>query len=65
MGEMTNSGSTRQNGRVSYLGEGTLGENTEIEVSTARTTEIERAREVVDGQMGDGRWQMKHSSIDW
>jgi hypothetical protein len=25
--------------RVSYLGEGTLGENTGIEVSTARTTQ--------------------------
>lgn len=56
MGEMTNSRSTRQNGRVSYLGEGTLGENTGIEVSTARTTEMGRAREAVDGL--DGRWAM-------
>lgn len=61
MGEMTNSGSTRQNGRISYLGEGTLGENTEIEVSTTGTTETGRAWQAVDGQMGDGRWQMKQA----
>lgn len=50
--------------RVSYLGEGTLGENTGIEVSTARTTKTGRAWQAIDGQMGrwaDGRWQMKQA----
>ena len=40
---------------VSYLGEGTLGENTGIEVSTARTTGTGRAWKAVDGRMDGGR----------
>lgn len=48
---MTNSKATRPGGRVSYLGEGTLRENTGIEVSTMR-----RAKLAAEGDGGLGRW---------